>query len=167
MADAHQNCGGLAVDPPGMAKKKKAKASRKPRAEIAKLDAESSKRRNRRVVVKDNAVACKFVAERDAMEAARRKAEVEEMEAIVNKARPPYAWHLSSGRFLCSGRRPGEQRLVGRPISALPVADHAYVARLPPAKARKPHPFLGVAGRERDRAFHPTPLGLHRPQRHT
>ncbi|KAE8770772.1 putative DBINO protein [Hordeum vulgare] len=91
MTDAHPNFGGLAVDPPGMAKKKKAKAPRKPRAEctpeeIAKLDAESAKRRNRRAVVKDNAAARKFAAERDAMEAARRKAEVEEKEAIVNKA---------------------------------------------------------------------------------
>ncbi|KAE8812182.1 putative DBINO protein [Hordeum vulgare] len=117
MADAHPNSGGPAVDQPGMAKKKKAKAPRKPRAEctpeeIAKLDTESAKRRN---------------------------------------------WRA---RFLCSGRRPGEHRLVGRPVSALPVADvadHSRVARLPPAKARRPHPFLRVAGRERDRAFHPTP----------
>ncbi|KAE8796774.1 putative DBINO protein [Hordeum vulgare] len=73
-----------------MDKKKKAKAQRKPRAEctpeeIAKLDAESVKRRNRRAVVKDNAAARKFVAEQDAMEVARRKAVVEEKEAIVNK----------------------------------------------------------------------------------
>ncbi|KAE8767364.1 putative DBINO protein [Hordeum vulgare] len=91
MADAHPNSDGPAVDHPGMAKKKKAKAPRKPRAEctpedIAKLDAESAKRRNRRAVVKDNAAARKFAAERDAMEAARRKAEVEKKEAIVNKA---------------------------------------------------------------------------------
>ncbi|KAE8812054.1 putative DBINO protein [Hordeum vulgare] len=74
-----------------MSKKKKANAPRKPRAEctpeeIAKLDAESAKRRNRRAVVKDNAAARKFDAERDVMEAARRKAEVEEREAIVSKA---------------------------------------------------------------------------------
>ncbi|XP_037416754.1 uncharacterized protein LOC119279703 [Triticum dicoccoides] len=67
--------------------KKKAKALRKLRSEctpeeIANLDAESVKRRNRRAVVKDNAAAAKFAAERDAMEAARRKAEVEEKEAI-------------------------------------------------------------------------------------
>ncbi|KAE8772862.1 putative DBINO protein [Hordeum vulgare] len=85
MADAHPNSDGPAIDQSGMAKKKKAKASRKPRTEctpeeIAKLDAESAKRRNRRVAVKDNAAA------RDAMEAARRKIEVEEKEAIVNKA---------------------------------------------------------------------------------
>nr|XP_045090301.1 uncharacterized protein LOC123497686 [Aegilops tauschii subsp. strangulata] len=59
--------------------KKKAKAPRKPRSEctpeeIAKLDAESAKRRNRRAVVKVKAAAAKFAAERDAMEAARRKA---------------------------------------------------------------------------------------------
>ncbi|KAE8809994.1 putative DBINO protein [Hordeum vulgare] len=74
-----------------MDKKKKAKAPRKPWAEctpeeIAKLDAESTKRRNGRAVVKDNDAARKFSAERDALEAARRKAEVEEKEAIVNKA---------------------------------------------------------------------------------
>ncbi|KAE8802930.1 putative DBINO protein [Hordeum vulgare] len=73
-----------------MAKKKKAKALRKPRGEctleeIVRLDAESTKRRNQRAVVKDNAAVGKFAAERDAMEAARRKAEVEEKEAIVNK----------------------------------------------------------------------------------
>ncbi|KAE8811842.1 putative DBINO protein [Hordeum vulgare] len=73
-----------------MAKKKKAKAPRKPQAEctpeeMAKLDAESAKRRNRRAVVKDNAATCKFATEHDAMEAARRKAEVEKKAAIVNK----------------------------------------------------------------------------------
>ncbi|KAE8796497.1 putative DBINO protein [Hordeum vulgare] len=91
MADVHPNSGGPAVDQPGMAKKNKAKAPRKPRAEctskeIAKLDAESAKRRNQRADMKDNAAARKFAAERDAMEAARRKIEVEEKEAIVNKA---------------------------------------------------------------------------------
>ncbi|KAE8772609.1 putative DBINO protein [Hordeum vulgare] len=91
MVDAHPNSGGPAVDQPGMAKKKKAKAPRKPRAEctpeeITKLDAESAKRRNRRAAVKDNAAARKFAAECDAMEAARRKIEVEEKETIVNKA---------------------------------------------------------------------------------
>ncbi|KAE8771991.1 putative DBINO protein [Hordeum vulgare] len=91
MADAQPNSGGPTADPPEMAKKKKAKAPRKSRAkctseEIAKLNAESAKKRNRRAVVKDNAAARKFAAQRDAMEAARRKAEVEEKEAIVNKA---------------------------------------------------------------------------------
>ncbi|XP_044950696.1 stress response protein NST1-like [Hordeum vulgare subsp. vulgare] len=86
MADAHPNSDGPTVDQPGMAKKKNAKASRKPRAkctpeEIAKLDAESAKRRNQRAVVKDNAAACKFAAERDAMEAAQRK--VEFMEDVI------------------------------------------------------------------------------------
>ncbi|KAE8798985.1 putative DBINO protein [Hordeum vulgare] len=67
MADAHPKSGGPAVNQPGMAKKKKAKAPRKPRAEcppeeIAKLDVELAKRRNRRAAVKDNAAARKFVA---------------------------------------------------------------------------------------------------------
>ena len=94
MADAQPNSGGLAVDPPGMAKKKKGKAPRKPRSEctpeeIAKLDAESVKRRSRRsrrAVVKVNAAAAKFAAERDAMEAAWRKAAIDEKEDIVNRA---------------------------------------------------------------------------------
>ncbi|KAE8797859.1 putative DBINO protein [Hordeum vulgare] len=91
MADAHPNSGGPTVDQPGMAKMEKAKAPRKPRAEctpeeIARLDAESAKRTNRRAVVKDKAASRKFAAERDAMEAARRKAEVDEKEVIVNKA---------------------------------------------------------------------------------
>ena len=84
MADAQLNFGGLAVDPPGMAKKKKAKAPRKPRSEctpeeIAKLDAESTKRRERRAVVKVNAAAAKFAAQREELEAARRKAAADEM----------------------------------------------------------------------------------------
>ncbi|XBI31180.1 hypothetical protein VPH35_054782 [Triticum aestivum] len=88
MADAQPNSGGLAVDPPGMAKKKKGKAPRKPRSEctpeeIAKLDAESAKRRSRRAVAKTNIAAAKRAAERAAIEAARHKAEVEEKEAIA------------------------------------------------------------------------------------
>ncbi|XBI05634.1 hypothetical protein VPH35_133781 [Triticum aestivum] len=91
MADAQPNSGGLAVDPPGMAKKKKGKAPRKPRLEcmpeeIAKLDVESAKRRSRRAVAKDNIVAAKFAADRAAIEAARHKAEVEEKDAIISKA---------------------------------------------------------------------------------
>ncbi|SPT19860.1 unnamed protein product [Triticum aestivum] len=91
MADARPNSDGLAVAPPGKVKKKAAKVPRKPRSEctseeIAKLDAKSTKRRNRRAVVKGNAAATKFAAERDAMEAARRKAAVDEKEDIVNKA---------------------------------------------------------------------------------
>ncbi|XBI57663.1 hypothetical protein VPH35_039017 [Triticum aestivum] len=91
MADAQPNSGGLAVDPPGKVKKKAAKPPRKPRSEctpeeIAKLDAEAAKKRSRRAVVKGNAVAAKFAAERDAIEAARRKAAADEKEDIVNKA---------------------------------------------------------------------------------
>ncbi|KAE8808638.1 Subtilisin-like protease [Hordeum vulgare] len=132
MADAHPNSDGPAVDQTRMAKKKKAKAPRKPRAkctleeiakaprkprakctpeeiakaprkprakctpeEIAKAPRkprakctpeEIAKRKNRRAAVKDNAAARKFATERDAMEAARRKIEVEHKKAIVNKA---------------------------------------------------------------------------------
>ncbi|KAE8793925.1 putative DBINO protein [Hordeum vulgare] len=66
MADAHPNSGGSAVDQPGMAKKKKAKCTPE---EIAKMDTESVKKRNQRAVVKDNAAARKFAAERDGTEA--------------------------------------------------------------------------------------------------
>ncbi|XBI65496.1 hypothetical protein VPH35_045328 [Triticum aestivum] len=91
MADAPSNSEGLAVDPPTKVKKKAAKAPRKPRSEctpeeIAKLDAELAKRRKRRAVVKVNAAVAKFAAQRDAMEAARRKAAVDEKEDLVNKA---------------------------------------------------------------------------------
>ncbi|KAE8781359.1 putative DBINO protein [Hordeum vulgare] len=93
MADAQPNSGGPTVELSGIAKKKKAKVPRKPRAEctpeeIAKLHVVSVKRRNRRAVVKDNAAARKFAAERDAMEAVRCKAEVEEKEATSTKRTP-------------------------------------------------------------------------------
>ncbi|XP_073363656.1 uncharacterized protein [Aegilops tauschii subsp. strangulata] len=88
MADAPPNSGGLAVNPPRKVKKKAVKAPRKPRSEcmpeeIAKLDAESAKRRERRAVVKVNAAVAKFAAQRDAMEAARRKAAY--MEDVIFK----------------------------------------------------------------------------------
>ncbi|XBI40507.1 hypothetical protein VPH35_125093 [Triticum aestivum] len=87
MADAPPSSGGLAVDPPTKVKKK---VPRKPRSEcapeeIAKLDAESAKRRERRAAVKVNAAAAKFAAQREELEAARRKAAADE-EDLVNKA---------------------------------------------------------------------------------
>ncbi|EMS49122.1 Subtilisin-like protease [Triticum urartu] len=71
-------------------KKKAAKGPRKPRSEctpeeLAKMDAESAKRRNQRAAVKGKTAAAKFAAERDAVEAARHKAEVDEKEVIINK----------------------------------------------------------------------------------
>ncbi|KAF7069517.1 hypothetical protein CFC21_075140 [Triticum aestivum] len=88
MVDAPLGSGGLAVDPPAKVKKK---AARKPRSEctpeeITKLDAESAKRRERRAVVKVNAAAAKFAAQREELEAARRKAAANEKEDLVNKA---------------------------------------------------------------------------------
>ncbi|XBI49453.1 hypothetical protein VPH35_113015 [Triticum aestivum] len=88
MADAPPSPGGLAADPPAKVKKK---APRKPRSEytpeeIAKLDAESAKRRERRAVVKLNAAAAKRAAMREELEAARRKATADEKEDLVNKA---------------------------------------------------------------------------------
>ncbi|XBI11794.1 hypothetical protein VPH35_138777 [Triticum aestivum] len=88
MADAPPSSGGLAVDPPTKVKKK---APRKPRSEctpeeIAKLDAELAKRRERRAVVKVNAARAKFAAQRDEMEAAQRKAAADKKEDLVNKA---------------------------------------------------------------------------------
>ncbi|XBI77441.1 hypothetical protein VPH35_070533 [Triticum aestivum] len=88
MADAPLGSGSLAVDPPAKVKKK---APRKTRAEctpeeIAKLDAESTRRRERRAFVKVNAAAAKFPAQREELEAARRKAAADEKEDLVNKA---------------------------------------------------------------------------------
>ncbi|XBJ06374.1 hypothetical protein VPH35_025007 [Triticum aestivum] len=93
MADAPPSSGGLAVDPPTKVKKK---APRKPRSEctpeeIAKLDAESAKMMEWRAAVKVNAVAAKFAAQREELEAAqreaaRRKAAADEKEDLVNKA---------------------------------------------------------------------------------
>ncbi|XBJ18102.1 hypothetical protein VPH35_009352 [Triticum aestivum] len=88
MADAPPSSGGLAVYPPAKVKKK---APRKPRSEctpeeIAKLDAESAKRREQRAVVKVNAAAAKRAAQREELEAARCKAAADEKEDHVNKA---------------------------------------------------------------------------------
>ncbi|KAM3372101.1 hypothetical protein ACQJBY_019142 [Aegilops geniculata] len=88
MADAPPSSGGLAVDPTAKVKKK---APRKPRSEytpeeIVKLEAESTKRRERRAAVKMNAAAAKFAARREELEAARRKAAADEKEDLVNKA---------------------------------------------------------------------------------
>ncbi|XBJ09938.1 hypothetical protein VPH35_014915 [Triticum aestivum] len=91
MADAPPNSGSQAVDPAGKVEKKKDKGPRKPRsectpAELGKMDVKSVKRRNQRAVIKGKNVAAKFAAERAALEAKRRKAEVDEKEDIVNKA---------------------------------------------------------------------------------
>ncbi|XBJ05106.1 hypothetical protein VPH35_023946 [Triticum aestivum] len=88
MADAPPSFGGLAVDPTAKMKKK---APRKPRSECtpeetAKLDAKSVKRREHRAAVKINAAAAKFAAQREELEAARRKAAADEKEDLVNKA---------------------------------------------------------------------------------
>ena len=83
MADAPPSSSGLAVYPPAKVKKK---APRKPwlectPEEIAKLDAESAKMRERRAVVKVHAAAAKFAAQRDELKAA-----ADEKEDLVNKA---------------------------------------------------------------------------------
>ncbi|XBI73476.1 hypothetical protein VPH35_067220 [Triticum aestivum] len=88
MADTPPSSGGLAVDPTAKVKKK---APRKPWSEytpeeIAKLDAESAKRRKRKAAVKMNAAAAKFAAQREELEAGRRKAAADEKEDLVNKA---------------------------------------------------------------------------------
>ncbi|KAE8816972.1 putative DBINO protein [Hordeum vulgare] len=159
-----------------MAKKKKAKAPRKLQVEctpeeIVKLDAESVKRMNRRVVVKDNAAAGKFVAERDAMEAAQRKADVEEKEATVNKAHALLMLDICRPTgFSAAAVGPTS---IGSSIARFPHCQSPMSGTTPmspgspPTKARRPHSFLGVAGRECGRSIHPTPLGRHQPQRHT
>ncbi|XBI46776.1 hypothetical protein VPH35_110924 [Triticum aestivum] len=131
MADAQPNSGGLAVNPPGMVKKKKAKAPRKPRSkctpeEIAKLDAESAKRRNRGAVVKDNATAPKFAAERDAMEAGAAQgrgfsvAAVGPASTCSSVARPPHCQSPASRTTPMSPdfpppRHDGQTRFSGSP----------------------------------------------------
>ncbi|XBI02629.1 hypothetical protein VPH35_131145 [Triticum aestivum] len=171
MADAQPNSGGLAVDPPGMAKKKKAKAPRKPRSEctpeeIAKLNAESTKRRNRRAVVKENAATAKFAVERAATVQGRGRGErghhcKAHALLMLDICRPadfsaaavgPASTGSSVAGLRTASRRRRGPRLC-RPTS--------------PAKARRPDPFLRVVGRERDRAVHCAPVGHHRPQRHT
>ncbi|XBH98368.1 hypothetical protein VPH35_127892 [Triticum aestivum] len=87
MADAPPGSGGLAVDPPAKVKKK---AARKPWSEcmpeeIAKLDAESAKRRERRAVVKVNAAVAKFAAQREELEATRCMATADEKEDLVTR----------------------------------------------------------------------------------
>ncbi|XBJ10933.1 hypothetical protein VPH35_015701 [Triticum aestivum] len=125
MTDAPPSSGGLAVDPSTKVKKK---APRKPRSEctpeeIAMLDAESAKRREQRAVVKVNAAAAKFAAQRDELEAARRKAAADEKEDLVNKAHAILML--------------GMGRLAGFPAAAVgPASTGSSVARPPDCQSR-------------------------------
>ncbi|KAE8774275.1 Subtilisin-like protease [Hordeum vulgare] len=80
--------------------------------ELAKLDAESAKGRNRREAQKHKNAAAM-------LEAARHKANVDEKEAIMNNA---HAILMFGGELLGSARRPNKRKLVGRPASAVPLA---------------------------------------------
>ncbi|KAE8799410.1 Subtilisin-like protease [Hordeum vulgare] len=92
MADPLPNSGDPAVVPATTTKNKKVpKGMKKPWSEltpeeIAKLDAESAKRRNRRAEAKRKDAAAVYTIERVALEAARQKADAQEKEAIVSKA---------------------------------------------------------------------------------
>ncbi|KAE8797473.1 Subtilisin-like protease [Hordeum vulgare] len=95
MADPPPNFGDLIVIPATKSKNKKApKGTKKSRSkltleEIAKLDAELAKRRNRRAEAKRKDAA--YAIERAAFEAARQKADAQEKETIVSKA---HALHM-------------------------------------------------------------------------
>ncbi|KAE8783528.1 Lectin-domain containing receptor kinase A4.3 [Hordeum vulgare] len=92
MDDPPPNSGDPTVVPATKAKKKKApQGTKKPRSEltpeeIAKLDAESTKRRNRRAEAKSKDAAAAYAIELVALEAAREKADAQEKEDIVTKA---------------------------------------------------------------------------------
>ncbi|KAE8787794.1 Subtilisin-like protease [Hordeum vulgare] len=92
MADPTPNSGDPTVVPATKAKKKKApKGTKKPQSklmpqEIAKLDAESAKRQNRRAKAKRKDAAGAYTIERAALEDARQKADAQEKEDIIRKA---------------------------------------------------------------------------------
>ncbi|KAE8804249.1 Subtilisin-like protease [Hordeum vulgare] len=94
MADPSSNSDDPTVVPATKAKKKKKKApkgTKKSRSEltledITKLDAESTKRRNRRAEAKRKEAAVAYAIERAALEAARQKGDAQEKEVIVSKA---------------------------------------------------------------------------------
>ncbi|KAE8788306.1 Subtilisin-like protease [Hordeum vulgare] len=92
MNDPPPNFGDPTVVTATKAKKKKApQGTKKPRSEltpgeIAKLDAESAKRRNRRAKAKRKDVAAAYAIELAPLEATRQKADAQEKEDIVSKA---------------------------------------------------------------------------------
>ncbi|KAE8795020.1 Subtilisin-like protease [Hordeum vulgare] len=97
MVDPPPNFDDPAVVPATKARKKKApKGTKKPRSElmpeeIAKLDAESAKRRNRRAEAKRKDAAAAYAIERDALEIVQQKTDAQEKEAIISKA---HALHM-------------------------------------------------------------------------
>ncbi|KAE8805438.1 putative DBINO protein [Hordeum vulgare] len=92
MADPSPNSDDPAVVPATKAKKKKVpKGTKKSWSEltpeeITKLDVESAKRLNRRAEAKRKDVSDAYAIERAALEAAWKKANAQEKEAIVSKA---------------------------------------------------------------------------------
>ncbi|KAE8772559.1 Subtilisin-like protease [Hordeum vulgare] len=88
------NYGDPAVVPATKAKKEKAsKGTKKPRSELtpeelAKLDAESVNRRNRRAEAKRKDAVAAYAIELAAVETARQKADAQEKEDIVSKRTP-------------------------------------------------------------------------------
>ncbi|KAE8787380.1 hypothetical protein D1007_38698 [Hordeum vulgare] len=156
MDDPPPNSGDSTVVPATKGKKKKApQGTKKSRSkltpeEIAKLDAESTKRRNRRAEPKRKDVAAAYAIELAALEAARQKADAQEKKDIVSKAHALLVMGLFYPMsFAAAPVGPNEHRLVGRPASAVPlpdVVDHAIVARFPSAKVPSPDPFVGVDG---------------------
>ncbi|KAE8785611.1 putative DBINO protein [Hordeum vulgare] len=92
MDDPPPNSSDPVVIPATKAKNKKApQGTKKPRSgltpeEIAKLDAESAKRRDQRAEAKMKDVVAAYAIELAAVEAARQKANAQEKEDIVSKA---------------------------------------------------------------------------------
>ncbi|KAE8806989.1 Serine/threonine-protein kinase mph1 [Hordeum vulgare] len=125
MDDPPPNFGDPSVAPATKAKKKAPQGTKKPRLElmpevIAKLDAESAKRRNQRA------------------EAKRKD--------TVAVARPLHDGVVPSDEPRGCARRVDEHKLLGCLASAVPlpdVVDHAIVVRFPSAKVPSPDPFVG------------------------
>ncbi|KAE8797991.1 Serine/threonine-protein kinase mph1 [Hordeum vulgare] len=112
MADPPPNSSDPTVVPATKAKKKKApQGTKKPRSEltpeeIAKLDAESAKRRNRRGEAIELA----------AVEAARQKADAQEKEDIVGKAKCQHRCQRSRTPSMASSPRMLSSRVMARPF---------------------------------------------------
>ncbi|KAE8789544.1 hypothetical protein D1007_36185 [Hordeum vulgare] len=135
MDDPPPNSGDPAVVPATKAKKKKkAQCTKKPRSEltpeeIAKLDAESAKRRNRRAEAKRKDAAAAYAIELAAVEATRQKADAQEKEDIVSKAHALLMMGLCVRR--ASRLRPSGWRAQARRSSGLHSA--------PPRRRRPRH----------------------------
>ncbi|KAE8820368.1 putative DBINO protein [Hordeum vulgare] len=126
MADPPPNSGEPADFPTTKAKKKKApKGTKKPRSEltpeeIAKLDAESSKRRNRRAETKRKDTATAYAIERAALKATQQKADAQEKKAIASKTHALLMMGLCGSTSFAAALVGPANTDVGRPASVVP-----------------------------------------------